>query len=136
VKAWAKYLIVGWSIVSVAIVIVSFQLMKGHFIEEDYEITMIYKIPEKVVMTNDTQIELLGQPLFQGKDIFDNLSITKKEFVERMKKAKGITIESRNKIKDKLVYLFLPLYAFAVWMIPTVVFALVGLLFSRKAEVK
>ena len=51
-KIWAKYLTIGWSIVTVAIVIVSFQLMKSHFIEEDYEVMMVYKVPEKMPATD------------------------------------------------------------------------------------
>lgn len=135
---WAKYLTIGWSIVTVAIVIVSFQLMKNQFIEEDYEVMMVYKVPEKMATTDNvpSHWEAVAENLFYNKDIFDTISITKKEFVERMKKAKGVTIESKNKIKDKSVYLFLPLYAFAVWTVPILVFSLVGLLFSRKAEVK
>jgi hypothetical protein len=130
-KIWAKYLIIGWSIVTVGIIIVSFQLMKNHFIEETYEVWVVYKDLEEA-----GDLELIAQDLFYNKDVFDTLnpSITKKEFVERMKKAKRITIESKNKIKDKSIYLFLPLYAFAVWMIPILVFSLIGLLFSRKAE--
>lgn len=137
-KIWAKYLTIGWSIVTVAIVIVSFQLMKSHFIEEDYEVMMVYKVPEKMAATDNVpgHWETISENLFYNKDVFDTISITKKEFIDRMKKAKGVTIESKTKIKDKSVYLFLPLYAFAVWTIPIVVFSLVGLLFSRKAEGK
>ena len=53
-----------------------------------------------------------------------------------MKKAKGITIRPRTNVKDESIYLFLPLYAFAVWMLPVLVFSLVGLLFSRNDEVR
>jgi hypothetical protein len=121
----------------VAIVLVSFQLMKSHFIEEDYEVTTVFKVPEKLPATaNMSNWEFVGEDLFSGKDAFDAISITKKEFVDRMKKAKGVTIDSKTKIKDKSVYLYLPLYAFVVWMIPIVVFSLVGLLFSRKTEDK
>lgn len=133
VRIWAKYLIIGWSAVSVAIVIVSFQLMKSQFVEEDYGVTTVYKLPEK---TPGTSWELIGESLFHNNDISDSISITKKEFVDRMKKAKGVVIESKTKIKDKTVYLLLPLYAFAVWIIPILVFSLVGLLFSRKTESK
>jgi hypothetical protein len=137
-KIWAKYLTIGWFIVCVAIVIVSFQLMKSHFVEEDYEVMMVYKVPEKMAATDKFthDWEAVAENLFYNKDVFDTISITKKEFVDRMKKAKGVTIESKTKIKDKSVYLLLPLYAFAVWTIPILVFSLVGLLFSRKTEPK
>lgn len=137
-KSWTKYLIIGWSIVSVGIIIVSFQLMKNDFIQEDYEIMMIYKTPEKIPPTEKfpNEWEVLAEDLFYGKDVFDTLSITKKQFADRMKKAKGVTIESKNKVKDKSVYVFLPLYAFAVWAIPILVFSLLGILFYRKGEAK
>jgi hypothetical protein len=137
-KLWAKYLIIGWSIVTVAIVIVSFQLMKSHFIEEDYEIMMVYKEPEKMPASDNGpgHWEAVAENLFFNKDVFDTIAITKKEFVDRMKKAKGVTIDSKTTIKDKSVYLFLPLYTFLVWTIPILVFSLVGFLFSRKAEDK
>ena len=137
-KLWAKYLTIGWSIVCVAIVIVSYQLMKSHFVEEDYEITTVLKVPEKIPSTDKEShdIEMIGEFLFSGKDVFDTVSITKKEFVEKIKKAKGITIETKTKIKDNSIFLILPLYTFAIWMIPILVFSLVGLLFSKKKEVK
>jgi hypothetical protein len=137
-KLWAKYLTIGWSIVCVAIVIVSYQLMKSHFVEEDYEISTVLKVPEKIPSTDKEShnIEMIGEFLFSGKDVFHTVSITKKEFVEKIKKAKGITIETKTKVKDNSIYLILPLYAFAIWMIPILVFSLVGLLFLTKKEVK
>jgi len=143
-KIWAKYLTIGWSIVTVAIVIVSFQLMKSHFIEEDYEVMMVYKVPEKMPATDKFphDWEAVAENLFYNKTDplglleFNTISITKKQFVDRMKKAKGVTIESKTKIKDKSAYLFLPLYAFGVWAIPILLFSLVGLLFSRRTEVR
>ena len=152
-RTWMKYLIIGWSIVSVGIIIVSFQIMKTDFIQEDYEINMIYKSPEKFVPKSAESIvdsalkgkkekqadfphewEVVAESLFYEKDVFDTLSITKKEFTDRMKKAKGVTIESKNKVKDKSVYVFLPLYAFTVWAIPILVFSLLGSLFTKKRE--
>jgi len=137
-KVWAKYLVVGWSVIAAAIVVVSFTLMKSHFVEEEYEIMMAYKVPEKVAAANNTQSdwELVGENLFQGQDAFDSISITKKQFVERMRKAKGVTIESKQRVKDNALYLYLPLYAFAVWMMPILVFSLLGMLFSGKAQTK
>lgn len=143
-KIWAKYLTIGWSVVSVGIVIVSFQIIKDSYLEEDYEVMMVYKVPEKVAPTDKFpseweavgEWEAVAENLFFGKNVFNTLSITKKEFVDRMKKAKGVTIKSKNKIKDKSIYLLLPLYAFTVWSIPIFVFSLVGLLFSRRNEPK
>ena len=140
-KIWAKYLIIGWSIVSAAIIIVSFQIMKNDYIEEDYEVMMVYTVPEKEKIEGSTgHLEAIAADLFYKKtdplSLLDYVApaLTKKEFVEKMKKAKGITIESNSKIKDKIIYVYLPIYAFAVWMIPILVFSLMGLLFSRKAE--
>jgi len=112
--------------------------MKSHFIEEDYEVTLVYKTPEKVksATNSDKEWEIVAESLFFGKDVFDTISITKKEFIERIKKAKSVTIESKNKVKDTSVYLFFPIYAFIVWSIPVLVFSLIGLLFSRKNETK
>lgn len=133
-RIWAKYLIIGWSIVSVGIIIVTFQIMKAAFIDEDYEITIAYKTPEKVQATGNTQKEweIVGETLFH--DVFDEISITKKQFIERIQKAKGITIESKHKLNDYKIYIYLPLYAFAVWGVPIVVFTLLGILFSKKKE--
>lgn len=137
-RTWAKYLTIGWSIVTLAIVITSFQLLKYNFIEEDYEVTVNYKMPEKMASTNDVenQWEVVGESLFHGKDVFAATSITKKEFVDRIKRAKGITIETKNRVKENSVYILFPFYAFIIWTIPIIVFSLIGLLFSRKTETK
>ena len=133
-KDWTKFLIIGWSIVSVGIIIVSFQIMKEDFIQEDYTIMMLLKTPERFAPTEEFPEGIVfdAQNLFHGKDIFDEFSITKKQFVERIKKAKEVTIESKNKIEDKSIYILLPLYAFGVWAIPIIVFALIGILFTKK----
>ena len=150
-KIWAKYLIIGWSIVTFAIVIVSYQLTKSWFTE--YEIMAVYKVPEKMATTNNAPgWEVVAKDLFyiEGDPLalmpgsgvempgvgVETTSITKDEFLDKMKKAKGITIRPRTNVKDESIYLFLPLYAFAVWMLPVLVFSLVGLLFSRNDEVR
>lgn len=142
-KAWMKYLIIGWSIVSVGIVIVSFQLMKLNSIEESHSIMLVYKAPEKPAPTGNVSDgwEVIAEDLFYNKNGNDLLSpfdptITKKEFVDKMKKAKGITIESKSKVKDNSIYLWFPIYSFLVWGVPILVFSLVGLLFSRKSDSK
>lgn len=135
-KAWIKYLILGWSIVSVGITIVSFQIMKSQFIEEDYQVSVFYKEPEKGSADGRKEIGVL---LFDYKDPLgllknDPMTITKKEFVDMMKMAKDVNIVPKSWVKDRAIYLYLPMYAFVVWAIPIVVFSLVGLLFSRKVE--
>ncbi len=95
-KVWMKYLIIGWSIVCVAMVIVSFQLMKSQFIKEDYFITATLKEPVKGTLNDGNEWIQTGEVLFGYGDAFDNIAITKKEFVDRMKKAKGIEIENQK----------------------------------------
>ena len=131
---WAKYLIIGWSMVSIGIIIVAFQVMEEDFIEKDFDVVMIYKTPEKASADLPSNLTAIGEDLFYGKDEFDNLSITKEQFVERMKKAKGITIQSKNRIKDRSIYIYLPIYGFAIWAIPILVFSLLGNLFIKKRD--
>ncbi len=133
-RTWMKYLVIGWSIISVGIIIISFQFMKKDFIEEAYEIYTVYKTPEKE--NSSSNWETIGENLFYEKDDHDlfNKFISKEEFVERMKKAKGINIYTKNRIKDRSIYVQLPLYAFAVWAIPILVFSLVGSLFTKKHD--
>jgi|GEM_PF-2599355 hypothetical protein len=130
-KVWIKYLIIGWSIACVGIVIVSFQLMKSHFIEEDYFITATLKEPVKETLKDGREWTQTGEMLFGYGDVFNEIALTKKEFVDRMKKAKGITIESKNTVRDNLIYIVLPIYVFTIWAIPILVFSLVGLIFDR-----
>ena len=135
-KEWIKFLIIGWSIVSVGIIIVSFQMMKEDYIQEDYTIMMLLKTPERFGVSEEDPEGIFhwnAENLFLGeRGIFDENSITKKEFVERMKKAKGVEITSKNYIVDKSIYIFLPIYAFGVWAIPIIVFTLIRVVFTQK----
>ncbi len=126
-KTLIKYLIVGWSIVTISIIIISYQIMKEEFIQEDYFISFPLKNPEKI----SDKITLIAEGLFgRDKDGYPTV-LTKKEFVEKIKKAKGVTIESQNKVKNKLIFLFLPLYSFTVWAVPILIFSLIGILFGK-----
>ncbi len=128
-KSWTKFLIIGWSIVSLGIIIISYQIMKKEYIQEDYEVSVILKTPQKI----SPNFELIAEPLFKDENIKEgNILLTKMEFVEVIKKAKGIEIQSKSIVKDKSIYLILPIYAFAIWMIPVTVFSLLGLLFTRR----
>lgn len=137
-RTWMKYLIIGWSIVSVGIVIISFQVMKPDFIQEDYRIDLVFKTPEKVAPNVERITEelfagkttLTTEELFSGKDVFDKISITKEEFVDKIKKAKVITLESKTNV-NKDIYMVLPIYSFIIWCIPILVFSLVGVIFGR-----
>ena len=62
----------------------------------------------------------------------DEETLAKKQLVERIMKAKGIMIASKSKVKDKSIYIFLPLYAFAVWAMPITVFSLVGIFLAKE----
>jgi hypothetical protein len=140
-KTWMKYLVIGWSIASVGIIIVSFQLIKSNVIKEHHTITMVYKTPEKPAAIDKVPIgwEVIAEELFHEKDVFDRLSvldptITKLEFVDKIKKAKGLTIESKRNITDNSIYIFFPIYSFFVWGLPILVFSLIGVIFGREKK--
>jgi hypothetical protein len=131
-RTWIKFLIIGWSIVSVGIIIVSFQLTKNVFIQEDYQILIEHKgPPANAWKPPETDIVVSNNPGIFDQFIFETESITKQDFVNMMKKAKSVTIESKNKIKDNSIYLLLPIYAFTIWGLPILVFSGVGIIFGR-----
>jgi len=124
-RIWIKYLILDWSIVTVGIILISFQIMKNDFIKEDYEITEYLKNPE----TNPSGFSL-EEELFRD-NILGQWAITKNEFVKRIKNSERIHIKSNHKIQDKTIYLYLPIYGFIVWGVPIFVFSLLGNLFGK-----
>jgi hypothetical protein len=131
-RLWTKYLVVGWSLVCIGIVIVSFQVMKRQFIEEDFEVMLVYQSPQNT----ESGENIVGEDLFHGKDWVGKAAITKENFVDRIKKAKGFNIWSKHRVVNKGIFLYLPLYAFAVWAVPIVVLSLIGVLFSREKTKK
>ncbi len=124
-RIWMKYLIVGWSIISVGIILVSFQIMKYDFINEDYEITEYLKNST----TNPIAISL-GEELFRD-NAFGQWAITKTEFINRIKNSKNIHLQSNHKVQNRTIYLYLPIYGFMVWGIPIFIFSLLGDLFGK-----
>jgi hypothetical protein len=125
-RTWMKYLVIGWSIVSVGIAALCLPVMKTHFIKEDYRVIMALKTPEKF-----GDLERIGEDLFyDSKNGINDVSISKQEFVERMKKVKGVTIESKTTV-DSIIYKLLPIYTFFLWCIPITVFLLVFDIFDR-----
>lgn len=126
-RIWMKYLIIGWSIVVVGLLIISFQIMKKQFIQEDYEIALPLCKPEVV----DKNIEFIAGVLYYD----DNEKfLSKHEFINRIKGVKSIKLESNHRVKDNVIYIALPLYTFGLWALPIFVFALVGNLFTGKAK--
>lgn len=137
-KTWMKYLIIGWSIACVGIFIVSYQMLKSEAIVERHSVTLIPRSPENATPAYDW--EAAGDDLF-GRDIVDKKidplsfyepSITKQEFVHRMKNAKGVIIESKTRAIGKIIYVLFPIYAFAIWAIPITVFLVLGMIFGRE----
>ncbi len=122
---WTKYLIVGWSLITVGIILVSFQIMKYDLIKEDYELTEFLKTSE----TTPKDVSIEGE-LFKD-NAFGEWAITKSEFISRIKNSEGIRLRSNHKIQYQKIYLYLPIYGFVVWSAPICVFALLGFLFGK-----
>jgi hypothetical protein len=78
-KQWTKYLVIGWSIVSIGVIIVSFQILKTDYIQDDYEIMIVLKTPEKIA--EFPNVELLAENIFSCRDAFGTISITKKNLL-------------------------------------------------------
>lgn len=143
-KTWIKYLIIGWSIVCVGIIIVSYLIMKREYVREDYGISIVYKAsPNPTPGQIYNTWEILGESLFKDVDRKEGelLLLSKEEFVQAIKRAKGdlsklkgIEIQSNSQVKDKSIYLALPLYSFTVWAIPILIFSLIGIIFQKKSS--
>lgn len=153
-NTWIKYLIIGWSIVSVGLVVLSFRVTKRSIIEEKYFISLPESIQHKISriitprlpegfildMTNYKKEGFTDQEIFDYtlKKLAEMLSdakitLTTKEFNTILKDVKELQIESQHKVKNPLeFYILFPLYAFLIWALPIIVFSLVGLVFSRK----
>jgi hypothetical protein len=136
-KTWMKYFIIGWSIACVGIFIVSFQMLKSESLVERHTVTLIPESPESA---QGDDWETVGKYLF-GSDLvekkmdpfsFHEPSITQREFVYKMKKAKGVIIESKTRVMGKILYVVFAIYAFAIWAIPITAFMILGLIFSMQ----
>ena len=134
-KTWMKYLVIGWSIVSVAVVVISFQIMREDIIEEEYYIPL----PELL----KAKIREAKQDGYNDQEIVDFLLNKLKELITQKKlspteeelnallKTKEIQVRFHRNV-DPIFYIVLPIYAFLIWGIPILVFSLVGIMFSRK----
>jgi hypothetical protein len=124
---WMKFLVIGWSIVCVGIMLFTYPIMKKQYIDEDYEIYLALKGPVKVGKNSYR----LSESLFQQDE-----RITKKQMVSRLQdiNIENITITTIQKRFDDRIYIVLPLFTFLVWVIPVTVFSLVGVLFSRRTD--
>jgi hypothetical protein len=122
-----KFLVIGWSIVCVGIMLFTYPIMKKQYIDEDYEIYLALKEPVKVGKNSYR----LSESLFQQDE-----RITKKQMVSRLQdiNIENITITTIQKRFDDRIYIVLPLFTFLVWVIPVTVFSLVGVLFSRRTD--
>ena len=137
-KTWIKYLIIGWSIACSGIFIVSYQMLKSEAIVERHSVTLI---PASIGDSGPKyDWETVGDNLF-GRDLVDKKidplslyepSITKQEFVHKVKNAKGMIIESKTRAIGKIIYVLFPIYAFAIWAIPITVFLVLGMIFGRE----
>ena len=127
-NTWMKYFIFGWSLITVGVILVSFQIMKYDFIKEDYGLTEYLKNsgtnPEGVSIEED---------LFRD-NAFGQWAITKSDFINRIKNSEGIRLKSNHRVKDRKIYLYLPVYGFIVWSVPIFVFYLLGCLGRKEKQ--
>lgn len=151
-KTYFKYLIIGWSIVSVALVVLFFQITKDSVIEEEYVIQQPELISSKVnefikkKRSEDPKSVPTGREmLLNNAPSYGYLeeylqkvrkTITKEE-LNAILKDEGLKIKCQRKIDDPAaVYILFPLFAFFIWALPVTVFSLVGLLFSKNSKHK
>ncbi len=125
-KTWTKFLVIGWSVVCVGIVVVSFEIMKKDYVTEDYSIYAPQRVEKKEI---DGDI-YLGAVLYTNPNEF----LSKEQFIERVKGAKAIELQSGHKI-NKSIYLYLPIYSFVIWAFPILVFVMLGYLFEKSSTI-
>ncbi|MBI4764277.1 MAG: hypothetical protein HY787_06710 [Deltaproteobacteria bacterium] len=123
-RTWTKLLVVGWSILCIGIIVVSFQIMKKDYVAETYSIWAPLLVPEKV----GDGVERLAAWLYPNQN---ERFLSKEQFIERVKGAKGVELKSEHTVKNKAIYLYLPIYSFVVWAFPILVFVAVGRLFEK-----
>jgi len=149
-KTWMKYLVIGWSIVSVGLIMVTFQIMKKGFIEERYYIPLSeslppefgtrktvegnelegFKVPEGYILKHKGRdlLEVIVKDKLAEQDIYlDDI-----EFDTLINGIKGINVVSSHRVKNTRILINGTIYAFLIWVLPILVFSLVGMIFSRK----
>ena len=123
-KTWLKYLVIGWSIVCIGIVIVSFQIMKKDYVKDSYNIDL--------PMQSGPGLLPIARIIFDN----ENEMLSKEQFIEVIKGCKSIELRSEHKVINRAIYLYLPIYSFIVWALPILVFAFLGIIFEKaKAEI-
>ncbi len=94
-KIWNKYFIIGWSIINVGILIVSFQIMKSEFIKANIGIRVqATEAPSMGAQLSGTARE---RSLFKDSESF----ISKEEFLRRLKNEKGIIIDKKAVVSQR-----------------------------------
>ncbi len=128
-KTWIRFLTIGWSFVSAAIIIVTYNVMKYEFVTEDYIIELTHNSSElKPGDIYDLRKQTIVSYLYNN---YNGMPLYKSEFIERIKNVKSINLNSSHSVDNKSIYLYLPLYSFVVWAFPILVFTLLGILFER-----
>ena len=136
-KTYFKYLIIGWSIVSIVLVILSFQVMKKEFIEEKFVLWMpsLKQAEGKYVFGEQLfqiTLEELGKKVKARYSEYSDLEdrdVGRRVF-DKYLKDKGLDVELRY--EPSIFYIVFPIYTFFIWALPVIVFSLVGIIFSRK----
>jgi hypothetical protein len=126
-KTWAKFLVVGWSIVCIGIVAVSYQVMKKDYVDDSYKIFLPFRTPEDM----GGGVKRLANWLYANED---EQYLSKEQFIERAKGARALDLQSEHKVKNRAIYLYLPIYSFAIWALPLLVFVILGHLFAKDSK--
>lgn len=132
-KTWIKFLIIGWSFVSAAIIIVTYNVMKYEFVTEDYSIELTHNTSE--LKPGDIYDLRKATVISYLYDDYYKMPLYKSEFIERIKNAKSINLHSSHSVNNKAIYLYLPLYSFVVWAFPILVFTLMGIVFEKSKTI-
>jgi len=120
-----RALIIGWSLISIAISYYMFDLMKNDFTEEQYYFTYL-KSSEKLTGSNDdSEVRIILEELSR-RGAF-------KQFLEQLKEDAefgGKYVEYVD-VEPKF-YLLFPIYVFLIWSIPILVFCILSFTFKKR----
>lgn len=121
-KAFFKLLVIGWSIACVGIFIISYKEMKLGTQSTKVELNMLK--PSGGGWQDVLKIESLTQPPGVIPQWFKEIAVQNPESLE---------YRETNSLEGKF-YFLLPMFCFAVWAFPILVFSTVGLLFGKRAN--
>lgn len=127
-RSLLRYFVIGWSIVTIGILIVSYGIMKKDYVQEQYEIVLSTKDPEAF----EVAFSQVSANIFHYTDNEGVAHLTNKPTMLDNVDRKGIKVRSNNQVKNARIYLFLPIYAFLIWALPIAVFSLLGRLFLKR----